>query len=230
MATTIWLVRHGETQANVEGIFQGQTDSPLNDRGRRQAADVARALGTVHFDRIYASDLSRAADTAGAIAGLQGLDVVLDPELRELHYGVLQGVRYDEFRDVLKDHGVADQWGPGIFSANGMAPPGGESIADLRSRIVRFIQRLDETHPPESDQSVLLVAHGGTLLVMLTVLLDLPVSSRQAFVFTNCCVSRVHRAVDSTRLELHNAVYWSSAVGDGSGSLATGVAQPERAS
>lgn len=208
MATTIWLVRHGETQANADGIFQGHLDTHLNKRGLAQARSVAKALKDIHFDAIYASDLARAAHTAEAIAAGRDVELVLDPALREMHYGVLQGVRYLDFRDVLAKHGVGDEWGPGLFSADGMAPPEGESIEDLRDRLAGFVDRLDTDHPPESGDSILLVAHGGTFRTLITVLLDLPLSARTAFAFSNCSVTRISRTFEQSRLELHNAVYW----------------------
>lgn len=208
MATTIWLVRHGETQANADGIFQGHSDTHLNERGQAQARSVARALCDIHFDAIYASDLARAAHTAEAIAAGRDVELMLVPALREMHYGVLQGVRYLDFQDVLAQHGIGDEWGPGRFSATGMAPPEGESIEDLRERLGGFIDRLDADHPPEAADSVLLVAHGGTFRTLITVLLDLPLSARTAFAFSNCSVTRISRDGGESRLELHNAVYW----------------------
>jgi broad specificity phosphatase PhoE len=210
LATSIWLVRHGETQANVDGIFQGHLDTQLNDQGNAQARSVARALRDIHFDAIYASDLARAACTAEAIAEGRDTDLNLEPALREMHYGVLQGARYLDFREILTQHGVAEEWGPGLFSANGMAPPEGESIQDLRDRLASFVERLDIDHPPESGKSILLVAHGGTFRTLITVLLDLPVSARTAFAFSNCSVTRIAREPGQSRLELHNAVYWDS--------------------
>lgn len=208
MATSIWLVRHGETQANADGIFQGHMDTQLNEQGMAQARSVARALKDTHFDAIYASDLARAAHTAGAIAEGRDVDLRFEPLLREMHYGVLQGVRYLDFRDVLSQHGIGDEWGPGLFSATGMAPPNGESIQDLRDRLARFVELLDVEHPPEAGDSVLLVAHGGTFRTLITVLLNLPLSARTAFAFSNCSVTRISREPDQSRLELHNAVYW----------------------
>lgn len=209
MATTIWLVRHGETQSNVDRIFQGQLDTPLNARGLRQANEVSEALRSQQFDAIYSSDLARCADTARSIASLTNNVVVFDPDLRELHYGVLQGVRYERFRDVLAEHGLAEAWGPGVFSSDGSAPPEGESIHQLRERVARFITRLDQTHPPAANETVLIVSHGGTLRAMMTVLLGLSIEERNSYAFANCSVTRVRREHSGvTEVDCLNEIYW----------------------
>jgi broad specificity phosphatase PhoE len=209
VATTLWLVRHGETQFNVDGIFQGQLDTQLNARGRRQARQVAEALHGQCFDAVYSSDLSRCVDTVRAIADLTGNAVAFEPDLREMHYGVLQGVRYDQFRDVLAAHGLAEAWGTGVFSRDGMAPPDGESIHQLRERAERFVARLDHEHPPETGRSLLVVSHGGTLRALMTVLLGLPIEERSSFAFANCSVTRVVRDGSGvTAVDCANEVYW----------------------
>jgi broad specificity phosphatase PhoE len=209
VATTLWLVRHGETQFNVDGIFQGQLDTPLNARGQRQARQVAEALKGQRFDAVYSSDLARCADTAQAIVALHGNTMALEPDLREMHYGVLQGIRYDQFREVLATHGLAEAWGSGVFSRDGMAPPEGESIHQLRERVERFVARLDHEHPPESGRTLLVVSHGGTLRALMTVLLGLPIEERSSFAFANCSVTRVVRDSDGvTSVACANEVYW----------------------
>jgi len=82
--TTFYLVRHGESEANAARRFAGQSDSPLTQRGRRQAEAVARELAKVRFDKVVSSDLSRTRDTAEVIARSQGVPVEIVPELREI--------------------------------------------------------------------------------------------------------------------------------------------------
>src|SRR5688500_18097066 len=125
MALTIWLVRHGETEANASGVFQGHLDVQLNQRGEEQAAAVGRHLAGIAFDAVYASDLQRAARTADLIVGGRN-EIVLDPDLREMHYGVLQGRHYHEAAEALEAHGLSELWSSGEMHRRGLAVPGGE--------------------------------------------------------------------------------------------------------
>lgn len=208
----LWLIRHGETAHNFDGVFQGQLDTPLNERGHEQARQTGLALTGVEFSKIYASDLRRAADTAREVAGPLGLQVNFDTRLRELHYGVLQGVRYGDFREVLAQHGMEGDWGPGVFSEQGVAAPGGESLGDLLSRLNAFVDELIETSDSTSDVAV--VAHGGSLRTLLTTFLGMPPTSRDKLAMSNCGVSRVSYAGGRWRLEFHNRVYWQSPGGE----------------
>ncbi len=211
MATTLWLVRHGETSANAEGVFQGHLDVVLNQRGEQQAAAVGQQLAKVEFDAVYASDLQRAARTAEIIVAGRH-EVVLDPDLREMHYGVLQGARYHDAPTVLSEHGLGDAWTSGEFHRKGTAAPGGETIRQFRSRSRRFVQRIDATHPPDAGHHILVVAHGGKLSVLMTVLLGLPAYNRSSFRFANCGITRVARAGLRTTIDLHNLVVWDDAL------------------
>src|SRR3954452_24611267 len=94
--TTLLLVRHGETDWNAEGRLQGHTDRPLNEYGRRQAKELAARLAGGHVDAIYASDLSRARETAEIVGERLGLTVVIDPDLRETNWGTWEGLTGDE--------------------------------------------------------------------------------------------------------------------------------------
>ena len=211
MATTIWLVRHGETSSNAEGVFQGHLDVGLNERGEEQARAVGAALKGVDFDAVYASDLQRAARTAELIVdGSQ--EVILDPDLREMHYGLLQGTRYHEAPTLLSQHGLSEAWTSGEFHRKGMAAPGGESIRQFRGRSRRFVRRIDEQHPPDAGHHILVVAHGGKLSVLMTVLLDLPAYNRSSFRFANCGITRLARAALRTTVDLHNYVVWDDAL------------------
>lgn len=211
MATTLWLVRHGETSSNAEGVFQGHLDVVLNERGEQQAAAVGVRLAHIRFEAVYASDLQRAARTAEiVVAGRH--EVVLDPDLREMHYGVLQGAHYHDAPTLLDEHGLGDAWKSGEFHRKGTAAPGGESIRQFRSRSRRFVQRIDAMHPADAGHNILVVAHGGKLSVLMTVLLGLPTFSRNSFRFANCGITRVARSGLRTTIDLHNLVVWDDAL------------------
>jgi broad specificity phosphatase PhoE len=209
MALTIWLVRHGETESNAAGVFQGHLDVALNQRGEAQAAALGRHLADVRFDAVYASDLQRAARTAEIVVDGRN-DVVLEPDLREMHYGVLQGARYHEAADILHPHGLAELWSSGELHRRGLAVPGGETPRRFRSRSRRFVERLERRHAADEGHQVLVVAHGGKLAVLLTVLLDLPGRHRHQFRFANCSLTRVTRTPLRTTLDFHNLVVWGN--------------------
>jgi len=92
----LMLVRHGESEWNAQRRYQGQSDVPLSALGKRQAELIAERLAGGKIDAVYASDLKRAWETASAIAGKSGLQVLPEPRLRELKFGVLEGLTFDE--------------------------------------------------------------------------------------------------------------------------------------
>lgn len=137
-----YFLRHGETTWNAIGRTQGQLDAPLSDLGRRQAVDAAEILRGEPVERIVASPLSRARETAEAAAAALGLSVDFDDELMEFHAGEWQG----EYR--------SENIRP--YFAGEMNPPGGEAYADFAARAWRAIRRAVARGP-----NTLIVCHGG---------------------------------------------------------------------
>ncbi|PIN05645.1 Phosphoglycerate mutase [Handroanthus impetiginosus] len=154
----IIVVRHGETEWNVERRIQGQADVDLNDVGRQQAVVVADRLSREpKISAIYSSDLKRAFDTSETIAkGCGVLEVTKDPDLQERHLGDLQGVLFDETEKVNPEAHRAfksdrdDQEIPG----------GGESRIQLYQRCTSALQRIAKKHIGER---VVVVSHGATI-------------------------------------------------------------------
>lgn len=159
--TRILLIRHGQSEWNLTGRWQGQTDPPLTDLGRAQAANASRSLGTV--DAIWSSDLQRAAETAAIIANELGVGpVVLDPDLREREAGEWSGLTRAEIDEQYPGYlepieGTSGEgWVP-------RRPPGWESDDDLAVRVRRaFVRIRDEVGRGE----VLVVAHAGLLYLV----------------------------------------------------------------
>jgi probable phosphoglycerate mutase len=154
-ATRIIAIRHGETAWNVDTRLQGHLDIGLNDRGRWQASRAALALQGETLDTIYASDLSRARDTAQAVASLSGQTVHTTPGLRERHFGLLQGQTHAEIEanwpvDALLWRQRDPHW----------VPEGGESLVVFYARVVETLAELAAQHV---GQQIVLVAHGGVL-------------------------------------------------------------------
>src|SRR5262245_61065114 len=151
LATRVLLARHGQSEWNAEGRWQGQADAPLSDMGRRQAHEAARALGAI--DAIWASDLQRAAQTAAIISGDLGVGpVVLDPDLRERDAGGFSGLTRDEIEDRF----------PG-YLADGRRPPGWEADDHLRARALAALGRIAATVP---GGDVLVITHGGLVYTL----------------------------------------------------------------
>jgi probable phosphoglycerate mutase len=148
------LARHGETDANLPPLrFQGRSDEPLNERGRRQALAMAEELAGTDFQAIWSSDLSRALDTAAPIAERLGLEVEVDGRLSESNRGRWEGRLMEEV--------AADE--PGLFAA-WRAPdpdfrfPDGESLVEHRDRARAVLREILKGPLP-----ALAIAHGGTI-------------------------------------------------------------------
>ena len=159
MALRLLLLRHGETAWNRERRYQGLTDTPLSPEGLVQAEAAARELKEHVFAAVYASPLRRARDTAAAIAAPHGLEVETDPAFRELAFGEWEGLTLDEAR--ARDTALYEGWAttPHIFS-----PPEGESLVQVRERVLAGLERLRAGH---QDETVCLVAHGIPVRILI---------------------------------------------------------------
>lgn len=153
--TDIILIRHGETLWNRERRMQGQTDTPLSDTGRAQAAALGERLASSPFVALYSSDLARARDTAHAIAQRTGRDIVLDGRLRERRFGVFEGLTYAE---MSARHPEAFQ----RFQSRDpdYVIPGGECAREFHLRSLACLTEIAERH--EGEQ-VAVVTHGLVL-------------------------------------------------------------------
>jgi broad specificity phosphatase PhoE len=160
--TRLILVRHGETDWNLEGRWQGQSDVPLNHRGLEQAAHLAHDLARDYpIDAIYTSDLSRARRTAEAIAVETGRPVHVDSRLRESNLGEWEGLPIHIIQDKYKDlfhRRLLDPWT--------VAPPGGETASEVRRRVAAALADIAARYP---SQTVVVVTHGFVLAVAQTI-------------------------------------------------------------
>lgn len=179
--TLLLLIRHGETRWNEEGRVQGWQDSPLTRAGIAQARMLAARLAGEPVDRLVASDLGRARETAAAIAHRLALAVELEPDLRERSYGVLEGCTWAEAearhpeayaRVAARDHEYV--------------VPGGESAAAFAARVVRALERIAAAH---SGRRVAVVAHGGVLGVAYRRAAGLPRDAPRSYALANASVN-----------------------------------------
>ena len=142
--TEIWIVRHGQTDWNVEGRYQGQADRPLNAVGLAQAQQAAEQLRRRDFAAIYSSDLQRARVTAEIIAGQLGLPVQVDRRLREVNQGEWEGLLTADI-----EQRYAEEWAERRADRLHAAPPGGESLAQVAARVLEGVSDIAQRHPEQ---------------------------------------------------------------------------------
>ena len=149
--TILGLLRHGQTDWNIDLRLQGSTDIPLNDTGRTQARLAAASLNREDWDVIIASPLSRAKHTADIVALELGMNVVVVPELIERSFGVAEGLDHASWRKLYESHQVIE---------------GLESLEDLRTRTVQLLNLIANEY---SGKRVLAVSHGAFIRKVLTI-------------------------------------------------------------
>jgi probable phosphoglycerate mutase len=155
-ACTVYLIRHGETEWNCTGRWQGHRDVPLSAAGRAQAARLARRLAEegAHFDALYASDLKRALETAEPIGGALGLAPAAAPALREIDLGRWAGKTRAEIAAAYPE-----EWRK-LESGQDFPRGGGETFAGFQKRVLDWLESAAEKHP---GGKILAVTHGGCI-------------------------------------------------------------------
>lgn len=143
MSLRLVLVRHGATDWSEAGRFCGWADMPLNARGREQARNLRRRLEGRRFTGVWSSDLRRATETARLAVGR----AIRDPRLRELDFGNLEGMRWEECPVPVRQ---------ALLGFDGFRAPGGESVFMLRARVTAFVEEL-------LDGEHLVFTHGGVI-------------------------------------------------------------------
>ena len=182
-ATRIIAIRHGETAWNVDTRIQGHLDVALNDVGLWQAGRVAHALTGESIAAIYASDLRRAWQTAQAIASVADCPLTAHVGLRERGFGEFEGRTYAEIEASWPDMSLQwrkrnPQW----------APPGGESLATMRERVLQTVNALAVQHI--GDQ-IVLVAHGGVMDILYRLATSQELQAPRAWLLGNAAINRL---------------------------------------
>jgi alpha-ribazole phosphatase len=186
MVMRLLLVRHGITDWNAAGRFQGQADPGLNEIGQRQAAAIGERLSGETLASIYASDLRRAWQTAQAIAAFHDLDITPEPCLREVHFGEWEGLTYAEIQQRHSQELAA--WQANLLR---FAPPGGESLARLAARVEIALERIQRDQANQAERTILLVSHGGPLQALLCLALGLTPQKYWQFHLAPASLSKV---------------------------------------
>ncbi|ERJ95975.1 putative alpha-ribazole phosphatase [Selenomonas sp. oral taxon 892 str. F0426] len=184
--TELIIIRHGETEWNQTGRFQGHSDVPLSEKGRAQAEALAQNLIIDHVDAIYASDLIRAMDTAAPLARRFGVDVIPDTALRELNFGTWEGRNFSDINAECPDgmkHFYSDPEKANI--------PNGEPFPVFQKRVAG---RVSEIVRAQQGKRVVIFSHGASIRILLADILAMPIRSIWH-------VSQLNTAVNKIRFE-----------------------------
>ena len=179
----VFLVRHGETEWNVQRRIQGHSDSPLTQSGIDQAKQVAARLKNEGITHIIASDLGRTQQTAKLIAEACGCEIIADPRLRELNMGVLEKRQIHTLTE--EEEGWRRQLVNG--TPDGRIPQG-ESMQELSDRMHAALTSCLEL---PAGSRPLLVSHGIALGCLVSTILGLPAHAERRLRLRNCSISRV---------------------------------------
>ena len=182
-STRILAIRHGETAWNRDSRIQGHLDIPLNEMGRLQARRMAEALRGESIDMIYVSDLSRARETAQALADATEAPLTLEPLLRERAFGAFEGLSFEEIAARWPEQ--SERWRRRDL---GFAPEGGESIPNFYARCVPTVERLAQAHP---GRTIAVVAHGGVLDCLYRAGTRLPLEAARTWMLGNATINRM---------------------------------------
>ena len=163
--TTVYLIRHGQTAWNREEVFRGRADIPLNETGRKEALLTGQYLRKVKVGSVYSSPLSRAVETAEAIAGHQGKEVQILDGLIDIDFGRWQGVSHEGVRERYGE--LYRHW---KNTPNLVRFPGGESLEEVRERALREIHEAVQTHAVET---LVMVSHRVVNKIVICGLLGL---------------------------------------------------------
>jgi 2,3-bisphosphoglycerate-dependent phosphoglycerate mutase len=190
--TEIVLIRHGQTDYNLEFRFQGQIDVPLNALGLEQARRVSGRLAAERVDALYCSDLTRTRQTAAPSGELLAMDPVALAALREQHFGLLEGLVLAE---VVERH--PEHWERWSRHDPDYAVPGGESVREFHARAVAAIRDLARRHPGES---LAVVTHGGVLDMIWRAARGLPLRGPRACEIPNAGFNRIRVAGETIEI------------------------------
>jgi probable phosphoglycerate mutase len=191
------LARHGQTSYNTARRFTGWADPPLTPRGRAESRALGRRLSRLPIDFVYCSDLERARQTAElALAGRPGLMPTPVAALRESCFGAWEGLTFEEASGRYPDAAAAL-----LTRSIDFCAPGGETIPQVRDRIRELLTVLHERH---NESTVLLVASGGPLQILLADLFSMPVEAHWRLRVSNCALSIVDFSGNEPFLTLCN--------------------------
>jgi|TARA_B110000503_G_C7120460_1_gene402259 probable phosphoglycerate mutase len=188
--TEVIIIRHGETQWNTEHRLQGWRDTDLNEVGLEQAHALAKRIAHEHhhdnrpIDQVYSSDLKRAYQTAQTVATAVGLEVLVEPGIRERNFGVLEGVKFSEmFEEQPEAAAIWQRRQPDEDL------PLGESLQTLHDRAIQTVNDIARRHP---EGRIVLVTHGGTMDVLWRHATQSPLETPRVAKLANASINRIY--------------------------------------
>ena len=199
-ATHLFLIRHGEVEGRYHRVFGGRIDMGLSPRGLEQARLMANHLRPRRFEAIYASPLQRAQQTLAPIAAQRDPAPVTLPELREVDFGDWTGLNFPQVREKFGAH--AYEW---LHHLERGTIPNGETAQTLRARVEPCLRRMLTDH---KGQPVAVVSHGGTIRMILSLLLELPLSKMSCFEVDYASLTWVEIQPHKTEVQLLNFTPW----------------------
>jgi len=188
--TTVHLARHGQSDWNAAGRWQGHADRPLTELGRRQAAELAERLASVPLEAVYSSDLLRARETAEPVAERRGLEVQVMRALREVDVGAWSGLSRPEVEQRFPE--AFARWRDG-----GQGWEDGETYEEMTERVVGAVLAIARAHP---NGDILVVAHGGPIRALHAVALGLEISEHRRLKPVAANAKLSHLVVEDGRL------------------------------
>lgn len=165
----LWLIRHGETEANVAGLYSGHSPTALTAKGIRQAQTLHHLLREVPFDRVMCSELERAGRTAELVLEGREIATATTPLLNEMFFGDWE-MRHH--RDLMEED--PESYAAWCADWQNAIPTNGEGFQAFSARVQRFIDQLADLH---AHQNLLIVSHQGVLSLMIAKLLQMPAAS-----------------------------------------------------
>ncbi|MEG3587631.1 adenosylcobalamin/alpha-ribazole phosphatase [Citrobacter youngae] len=193
----LWLVRHGETEANVAGLYSGHAPTPLTERGIAQAQSLSGLLHNVPFDNVLCSELERAHHTTQLILGDREIPVRIMPELNEMFFGDWE-MRHH--RDLARED--AENYAIWCNDWQNATPTNGEGFQAFSQRVERFIAQLADY---KDSQNLLVVSHQGVLSVLVARLLSMPTAAMWHFRIEQGCWSAIDFCDDFAVLKVLNS-------------------------
>lgn len=177
MVTTLYLVRHGETEGSEVKRYKGSIDVPLSEKGIEQMEQVAKYLNRSYktysgLKAVYCSPLIRALKSAEIVAEPHGLKPIVIPDLRERSFGIWEGMSFNEIKDKYPEEFEAWAGNPLKYS-----PVGGESTLEVRDRVIIGLNKILNDHNSQGARNIAIVAHGGVNRIILCHIMGIPLEN-----------------------------------------------------